>query len=219
MTADGQSIKRFALVRSAAPHTLTPLGWDQLADAGIRTLVDLRHDWEVSSAPITHSALPASVSHVVVALEPPGYIEAWSGRDDRWKLATPLYYEEFLATYGHRVTAVVETIIEAPPGGVLLHCGSGRDRAGLAVAILLDLLGVDHQAIIDDHWLSYDRPEPVEVAMGKESSLAAHPIDRELHHGTLSGVLRAQPAVGCYGDKASAQDAGKRLADRLVATP
>ncbi|MGB5760625.1 MAG: tyrosine-protein phosphatase [Acidimicrobiales bacterium] len=53
VTRDGQLIQRFGLLRSASPHTLTPTGWNQLADAGIRTIIDLRHDWEVTAAPTT----------------------------------------------------------------------------------------------------------------------------------------------------------------------
>lgn len=215
-TGDGRPIQRLKLVRSASPHTLSPAGWRQLADAGVRTIIDLRHDREIAETPIRDVDRPTSVAHVVVPMEPPGYIGAWSARGDRWKLGTPLYYGEFLATNGGRVVSVLNAVAEAPPGGVLLHCGSGRDRAGLAVAMLLDLLGVDHQTIVDDHWLSYDRPVPIEVEMGKQSTLAARPLSREDHADALHFILRQQPAIGCYDNRPASEAARERLAERLV---
>ncbi|MBB5155360.1 hypothetical protein BJ970_002894 [Saccharopolyspora phatthalungensis] len=48
-------------------------------------------------------------------------------------------------------------IAQAEPGGVLVHCGGGRDRTGLIVLVLLALVGVATADIAADHALSHLR--------------------------------------------------------------
>ena len=218
VTVEGRAIEPRRLIRSASPRTLTPEGWRQLAADGIVTIVDLQGHQEAARAPVPSGLMPAGVRHVALPLEPPGFIERWSHRPDRWKLTTPHYYDEFLATDGPRVATALDAIVDAPIGGVLVHCGCGRDRAGLVVAVLLDLLGVDHQAIVDDHWLSYDRPVPVEVEMGKASTLEARPLDRAEHGEALQSLLDSDPATRCYHHHSAAAAVRERLLDRMTAS-
>jgi protein tyrosine/serine phosphatase len=42
----------------------------------------------------------------------------------------------------------------AVPGGVLIHCLAGKDRTGIAVALLLSVVGVDDEQIAADYALS-----------------------------------------------------------------
>lgn len=46
------------------------------------------------------------------------------------------------------------TIIGEAPHGVLIHCTAGKDRTGVIIALLLDLLNVDDKSIITDYALS-----------------------------------------------------------------
>ncbi len=46
------------------------------------------------------------------------------------------------------------TIIGESPNGVLIHCTAGKDRTGVVIALLLDLLNVDDEMIITDYALS-----------------------------------------------------------------
>lgn len=46
------------------------------------------------------------------------------------------------------------TIIGEAPKGVLIHCTAGKDRTGVIIALLLDLLNVDDKMIITDYALS-----------------------------------------------------------------
>ncbi|MFC7588736.1 tyrosine-protein phosphatase [Nonomuraea antimicrobica] len=36
----------------------------------------------------------------------------------------------------------------------LVHCAAGKDRTGIVVALILDLLGVEHEAIVRDYALT-----------------------------------------------------------------
>ncbi|MFG3440012.1 tyrosine-protein phosphatase [Nonomuraea sp. NPDC047897] len=48
-------------------------------------------------------------------------------------------------------------VAHAQPGGVLFHCGLGRDRTGLIAMLLLALSGVGGDDIASDYELSADR--------------------------------------------------------------
>ena len=43
----------------------------------------------------------------------------------------------------------------------LFHCSAGKDRTGVLAALLLDLAGVEHDAIVDDYALTSERIEGV----------------------------------------------------------
>ena len=57
-------------------------------------------------------------------------------------------------------TAVDALVIE---GGTpaLFHCSAGKDRTGVLAALLLDLAGVEHDAIVADYAQTADRMEAV----------------------------------------------------------
>ncbi|MFX6048528.1 tyrosine-protein phosphatase, partial [Acinetobacter baumannii] len=64
--------------------------------------------------------------------------------------STPIYYLPHLRKMPERSARVVKAIAEAEPGGVLVHCVSGRDRTGLMVLIVLSLIGVNISDIAED---------------------------------------------------------------------
>jgi len=65
-------------------------------------------------------------------------------------------------------------VAHAAPGGVLIHCLAGKDRTGIAVALLLGLVGVDDAQIAEDYALS-----EAGLADELDASLAAAPDDEE----------------------------------------
>jgi hypothetical protein len=62
---------------------------------------------------------------------------------------------------------VVAAVAQAPPGGVVVSCGIGRDRTGLATFLLLALAGVRADAIVEDwaHSLTRLAGDPLGDAM------------------------------------------------------
>lgn len=176
-TRDGRVTRPGALVRSDALDQLTAAGWDALRAHGIRTIVDLRDDDEITpdAAP-----RPADVETVRLPLDGIEYADLW----DRWtsgpRFGTPLYHAPFLERFPERAAHVVRTVAHAPPGGVLVHCVGGRDRTGLIVLLLLDLVGVAPERIAADYALSGDWLPARHAALGVtdqgrpiEGSLAA----------------------------------------------
>ncbi|MFN8633156.1 MAG: tyrosine-protein phosphatase [Chloroflexota bacterium] len=151
-TIDGRPIRRGAVVRGDRMDHLTADGWNALVSHGVRTIVDLRHPHE--RAPDA-APRPAQLTTVEIALEDLADTAFW----DEWRSrsGTPLYYRAFLQHAAQRMAVVLATIAEAKPGGVLVHCGAGRDRTGLVTLVLLALHGVSPDDIADDYALSAER--------------------------------------------------------------
>jgi len=145
-TARGETISgRF--FRTPRLDALDAAGWSDLRAAGVRTIVDLRNDDEIE---------PLELPSGIVRRNHP--IEDQNHRHfmDRWGrlLNSPIYYSDNLRYWPQRIVAVFRSFAEAPPGGIVFHCAAGRDRTGLVSALLLQLAGVDDDAIVADYLLS-----------------------------------------------------------------
>ncbi|HZG69514.1 MAG TPA: tyrosine-protein phosphatase, partial [Herpetosiphonaceae bacterium] len=74
----------------------------------------------------------------------------------------------FLERKPDRCAAAVTAVARAAPGGVVVHCGVGRDRTGLISLLLLALVGVGPDDIVSDYKLSTERLQPLWTERGEE---------------------------------------------------
>jgi protein-tyrosine phosphatase len=153
-TADGRELRRGAVVRADAVDRLSAAGWSALWEHGIRTVIDLRNDEERSP---DVAPRPQGLTTVHLPLDGIEDTEFWGYWAAGPQFGTPLYYRPFLDRFPHRTAAVIAAIAHAPPGGVLFHCGVGRDRTGLISLLLLALAGVAPEDIAADYELSAAR--------------------------------------------------------------
>ncbi|MFI6504026.1 tyrosine-protein phosphatase [Nonomuraea typhae] len=159
----GTTIRRRAVVRSDNPERLTPSGWSALVAHGIRTVVDLRNHDERQG---DRWARPADLSTVHVPLDDAGDTAFWTYLWDNELDGSPLYYRPFLERKAQRCADAVAAVARARPGGVLIHCGLGRDRTGLIAMLLLTLAGVGPGDIAADYELSTHRLPGLFAALG-----------------------------------------------------
>ncbi len=161
--AGGGLTRWVAVVRADSLDHLTAAGWAALVAHGIRTIVDLRN-------PDERAALPArreGVDGVHVPLDDVEDRALWQELWDRELDGTPLYYEPFLQRKPERCAAAVAAVARARPGGVVVHCGVGRDRTGLVSLLLLALAGVEPEAIAADYERSAERLPGLFAARGE----------------------------------------------------
>ena len=154
-TVDGRWTRWGAVVRADGLDRLNSEGWRALEAYGVRTIVDLRNDVERDAEPYT-CGLPVV----------PVPVEDDSDREfiRQWRpFSTPHYYRAALDRWPQRLGAAVKAVGRAGPGGVVIHCGMGRDRTGLVVVLLLALVGVVPEVIADDYELSATRLPPLDV--------------------------------------------------------
>ena len=164
--ADGTVTRRGALVRADSLDRLTDEGWRALEEHGVGTIIDLRNDIERDAEPYI-CGVP--VVHVPVEDDTDDeFIRQWR------PFSTPHYYAAALARWPERSAAAVRAVARAGAGGVVIHCGMGRDRTGLVSMLLLSLVGVAPEDIAEDHGLSADgRPVDVDAILGTPSRVNA----------------------------------------------
>jgi protein-tyrosine phosphatase len=147
-TEDGRTTRWGALVRADAPSGLTDAGWRAVKLHGVATIIDLMetHERHPDAAP-----RPAGLTEIHVPIDGTEDEEFWAPLRANGHWGTALYYGPFLRRFPDRVATAVRAFADAPAGGVLLHCGRGRDRTGLVAMTLLSLAGVRWADIVADY--------------------------------------------------------------------
>jgi protein-tyrosine phosphatase len=152
--ADGHRTRWRAVVRADALDGLSEAGWRALTDYGVRTVIDLRNDDERQP---DAARRPRGVETLRIPLDVSEDREFWSVWRSGPQFGTPLYYGPHIERFPERSAAVVAAIADAPSGGVVFHCGGGRDRAGQVAMLVLAVVGVSPEAIAGDYALSFER--------------------------------------------------------------
>lgn len=170
-TCQGGTTRWGALVRGDHPAKLSAAGWAALQAYGIRTIISLRTEG-MDEARVDAAPRPAGLTTLQIAIEDmadSAFVQQWV-QGDLW--GTPLYYRDALERWPERHAAVVRTIAQAQPGGVLFHCGRGYDRTGIIALLLLALAGVTPEDILADYALSVD-PRREEILAARSTSTQA----------------------------------------------
>ncbi len=148
--AGGGRVRWKTLLRSDNLAFLTPAGQKQLLDYGIRTIIDLRFDWELKEMPNPFAfSSDGQFTYMNIPLDEDAnpvwpHVEGAAG-------AMGDMYIETLERNRRHVATVLSAIVCAQPGGVLFHCYAGKDRTGLISALALSALGVPREIVIADY--------------------------------------------------------------------
>ena len=157
-TANGHETTAFDIIRSGSLHELTEAGQATLRDLGVKLIVDFRSSVEHEKYPT-----PDLSAYDITIIEAPVFQTDYSpgalARQERYP-GHAATYRQFLTEGGGAFRTLFETIAMAS-GPVLFHCAVGKDRTGVAAALLLELAGVPDKHIVDDYALSTTELEPV----------------------------------------------------------
>ncbi len=168
-TQDGGMTRWGAVVRGDSPYRLSEAGRGALTAYGIRTLIDLR--WPEERAADPTRDLPVTIIHLPLA----GDQRTPEAEHDEQPLRAGETMQERLSAhylanvdrYQVRIASAISAIGDAPPGGVLVHCMSGKGRTGLVCGLLLRLAGVSISEAAADYeatTLNLDRVRALWVA-------------------------------------------------------
>lgn len=167
--ADGRSVKDGLLIRTGALDKLSAEAAAELAQQySIQYVLDFRMEFERKQAP--DQEIPGAqnvwINVFEVDMSSPDMVElmrriaeadnqlqrsveyAKSGRLPRQ------YTEILLSDEGQQGYAKFFDILLDADGAVLWHCTHGKDRTGIAAALLLYVLGVDEDVIMQDFLLT-----------------------------------------------------------------
>jgi protein tyrosine/serine phosphatase len=178
----GGTTPRGVFFRSENLDAITPNGWRQLRDAGIRTVVDLRQPGERER---DHQPRPEWLVTTHVDLDGLENTDFWAGYWDNGLVGTALYFLPHLAAMPERTGTVLTALAEATDGGVLFHCMGGRDRTGMVSMVLLSIAGVEAEAIVDDY-LETVRLGDIRAASANRNNDEARIDELLAGHGTTT---------------------------------
>lgn len=166
-TADGRSVQPGMLIRSGELSRLTQTDVQKLTDAGLKTVVDFRTEYEQNEKPdavipgVTYLHCPILEQMTGITREqtgneiPPYYRAAIrAGKDAAERMAglyLPLVEGEYSTTH---YAQFLRYVLNHKDGALLYHCTAGKDRVGVATMLILEALGVTRETILEDYLLT-----------------------------------------------------------------
>jgi hypothetical protein len=178
---DGGSTSPGVLLRSGSLHHVTPEDVAHLVEVfGLTLVLDLRTPREIDRDGPT---AVAAAGVETVALNFIGQSREWlpeTGDDTDPLLRS---YRGYLADHPENVVTAVRRLAAADTGPALVHCAAGKDRTGTLVALVLDAVGVERDAVVADYALS---SEQIEAMFRRWTTASGDPMppaeELALHH-------------------------------------
>jgi protein-tyrosine phosphatase len=199
-TADGRRVRRGRLLRSGVLTRLTPAAVQALQALPVRAVCDLRRteerarhpnpsfgpqvrrfEWDtgLATSPIRDEAFIRSES-----------VEAARG-------AMVEMYRRIPFVLQSRLAGAFAALAHAGDGATIVHCSAGKDRTGVAIALILESLGVAREHVVADYVRTREVVDLRRELFGDDATgagLAANagPF-RALPRYALDAVLDAHP--------------------------
>lgn len=144
-TPDGP-IQPRRLIRSGNLSRLTERGKAELRASGVSRIVDVRDPLErsIDPAPFLGEALYLNLPAL-----PHGHRELNAASAAAQNNAD--HYRAMLRYACGNFAVILQQIVDAPAGAVVIHCHAGKDRTGLTAALALFVAGVPDVDIAADH--------------------------------------------------------------------
>jgi protein-tyrosine phosphatase len=172
-TQDGRRLRWGLVYRSGSMHRFSNSAWRWISEHGIRAVCDLRSVEERELAPTRWSG-PADTRHIGSDYAASFLFQHVIESKDVSQNAIP---EAVYVTLPRLLAPSFRAMFDALLTGqtpLVVHCTAGQDRTGLAVGLLLHVLGVQRDTIVEDYLLS-TRYRRMENEIQASDILAASP--------------------------------------------
>jgi protein-tyrosine phosphatase len=164
----GGTTRPGVLFRSEALSGLDAAGLDALAATSIGVIADFRtpiergmapdvlpaaRTFDVVELPLLEGAMTGFAQTALTASDPAAAQAAIAAALAELPPLGDLYVSMLgggAATFT-RLARLVAASSDAAPTAVLVHCTAGKDRTGVAVALMLDAVGADREAVVSDY--------------------------------------------------------------------
>jgi protein-tyrosine phosphatase len=190
-TADGHIIRWGLLYRSGSMHWLTAADYAYLGKLGIRTVCDFRDTQErtVEAADWPANATPNILTddyHNIISIGTPD--QSWTAEKARQTMID--LYPRLLAQFNGQYRRMFRELL-AGHVPLAFNCTAGKDRTGVAAALLLTALGVPRETVIQDYTLTNQYFDPAKAI--RTPALAKQPWN-QLPPAARSAFSMADPS-------------------------
>ncbi len=158
-TTDGKKVKKNLLYRSDKLSLLTDTDLKKIENLKIKTVIDFRTDGETLKEP---DNLPENL-HINYLNFPIGD-NSWANGDFMKKIAKinpkamdsimANLYKDMIIKYSDEYKKFFNEVKDPKSTPLVFHCTAGKDRTGVASALLLYILGVDKKTIEKEYELT-----------------------------------------------------------------
>lgn len=178
-TSDKGTLRWRQIIRSENLSRLTSSDFQKLEEIGLKTVIDLRTQKEHDRSPtVWQGDNPPRFFHFPVGDANDDWFKAQRKMMKRNRFTEEQSLE--LMVEGYRMIAeegsssyqkLMEVVLDQSNWPILIHCNAGKDRAGIAVTLILESLGVDRETIMEEYLLTNEigRTEKKAVLLSKES--------------------------------------------------
>ena len=173
-TADGGRVKRGMLYRSGTMAMLTEADERHLVSLGIATVCDLRRPGERAAEP-TRWCQSAGVHYWSRDYKETSgvlgeVIKDTAATPAAMRAAMIQVYRAIPTDHAPSYRVMFERLL----GGhvpLLFNCAAGKDRTGVAAALILHTLGVSRETIIEDYLLTNSHADFARYLAGRQSAI------------------------------------------------
>jgi len=196
-TGDGHVLRWRQILRSDRLSKLTPEDFRKLEDIGVKTVIDLRTDREQQHEPtVWLGEHPPRILHFPIGDARDEWFSAQRRllKGNRFTEEQALRhmvtgYQNFVEAGEESLRKTMEVVLDSANWPMLIHCSAGKDRSGIAVSLILEALGVDREAIMQDYLLTNE----VSHTRQKAALLA-----RERTNSRSAGLGRTGPSAEAW---------------------
>jgi len=151
-TADGRRVKPGVIFRSGELSNLTPQDYRTLSTLGLLTVYDLRTDGERTTAQTKWAAGPVQT---FISPKPGSPLAGLTGHltPAQARAAMIGFYRQMPTAYAPEFKVIFQQLLDDRVP-LLFHCTAGKDRSGLAAALILTALGVPRAEVLSDYELT-----------------------------------------------------------------
>ncbi len=178
-TSDLRTLRWRQIIRSENLSRLTASDFQKLEEIGVKTVIDLRTDREHDQSPtVWLGDNPPRFFHFPIGDAQNDWFKAQRRMMKRQRFKEEQSLEHMID--GYRMIAEVgppsfqklmELVLDQSNWPILIHCNAGKDRAGVAVTLIMEALGVDRETIMEEFLLTNEisRAEEKAIFLAKKS--------------------------------------------------
>ena len=214
-TANGSTVRWGSVYRSGGLEHATEGDLAQLARLGICTVFDLRGEAESEGLPgrlegvpgVRVVKLPMMTPEIALSTNVLGLLQQVArGRLDGIELMKDVY-RSIVMRCGEQLAAIAQVCSFRACLPAVLHCTLGKDRTGVASAMLLTALGVPYADVVEDYLLTNAcmAPHWAKLAGGR----TVPPVFRRLTEARVEFLDAAYEAFRDGGDSVGGYFSGR----------